>query len=468
MENLFRSYLKITKNQPNRLYLVIISTMFLLLGCQESTLTTQTDLKFDEKFQSSPVTYNEFMQKINRPFLYLSDEIPGFGGIFLEDKGTVIVIRAKNIDKLDKADIQSKIRNYLAKEYPVVGSHLEGGVHAMRVRFEAANFEYIQLKKWHDQFLPIIINQDGVSFVSISNTDNKILIGVEGNKNKDSLLSILNNKGVPEQAFNVSVTGKVQLESHTLRDYVRPLAGGLGWELETDNFFDIFGYGRCTYGFNAMQGGVSYWVTNSHCTEQFWAVNSSTDYYQHSSSAGSHIGNEAKDPYGFTIPMLCYSNAPCRWSDSALIQHNSGVSIDFGRIVRTTFSSGPGQGAGSLVINHNIPTFHIHSKANNDIYFEGLWLNKVGQRTGWTTGQINGACATINSTYQGQNYRLLCQTLATYTSAGGDSGSPVFNRPYNNQNHVRLYGIHWGRTGNLAIFSRITGVENDLGALTVY
>lgn len=34
----------------------------------------------------------------------------------------------------------------------------------------------------------------------------------------------------------MSFTGKFQYDNHTLRDYVRPLVGGLGWELETDNF----------------------------------------------------------------------------------------------------------------------------------------------------------------------------------------------------------------------------------------
>jgi hypothetical protein len=51
---------------------------------------------------------------------------------------------------------------------------------------------------------------------------------------------------------------------------------------------------------------------------------------------------------------------------------------------------------------------------------------------------------------------------------GGDSGSPVFLRP-SSGNHVRLLGILWGSGGsNLFVFSTISNIEAELGALATF
>ena len=50
----------------------------------------------------------------------------------------------------------------------------------------------------------------------------------------------------------------------------------------------------------------------------------------------------------------------------------------------------------------------------------------------------------------------------------GDSGSPVFNWS-GTGNTVRLAGILWGGSGNnLFVFSPMSGIEKELGALTTF
>jgi hypothetical protein len=127
-------------------------------------------------------------------------------------------------------------------------------------------------------------------------------------------------------------------------------------------------------------------------------------------------------------------------------------------------------GAGSLNIDQNNSYFNIISVADdNSHYFEGLWLSKVGRTTGWTTGEITETCAHIN--HHDSNvgdFRYLCQEITNYFSDGGDSGSPVHASPYGWPD-VRLYGIHWGssQTGE-RVFSRITGVKQDLGNMVTH
>ncbi|MEN4005931.1 MAG: hypothetical protein PQ964_00995 [Methanobacteriaceae archaeon] len=53
------------------------------------------------------------------------------------------------------------------------------------------------------------------------------------------------------------------------------------------------------------------------------------------------------------------------------------------------------------------------------------------------------------------------QVLATYPSAPGDSGGPVFLPP--GQPRVFICGTHWGRWRGFAVYSPIEGVMSDLG-----
>jgi hypothetical protein len=75
----------------------------------------------------------------------------------------------------------------------------------------------------------------------------------------------------------------------------------------------------------------------------------------------------------------------------------------------------------------------------------GDTVHKVGRTTGWTKGVVTRTCFDQASFDQnvGQ-YMMLCQIEATLTSAGGDSGSPVFIRLPNQPDYLRMAGILWG------------------------
>jgi hypothetical protein len=79
---------------------------------------------------------------------------------------------------------------------------------------------------------------------------------------------------------------------------------------------------------------------------------------------------------------------------------------------------------------------------------------------------VTGTCVNVN--VSGTNITQICQTLVSAGVGAGDSGSPVFRRQAGTSN-VTLVGILWGGSGSsLYVFSPISNIEMELGALTTF
>ena len=75
-----------------------------------------------------------------------------------------------------------------------------------------------------------------------------------------------------------------------------------------------------------------------------------------------------------------------------------------------------------------------------------------------STGQVTNIDAMIYSTDHGHYF--YDQHIASYTSANGDSGAPVY---WKNSNHeVVLGGVHWAHNSLGSIYSPISSVRSDL------
>ena len=461
---------------------IIIAGAVMLHGCKDLSPTAEKDRVPDpqielESLKSHAESAEEFIRQANRHFIHLAERVPGFGGIFLEDKGTRLVIRTTNVNTIDRASIENDVKVYLNTEAPIVGSAVEGGVPAMELRFKEANYEYNQLREWQDLIMEPMLDSEGVTLISLSQRQNKIRVGIEEERFENGISELAYVNEIPENAIEISVTGAIQdlRSNHSLRDIQRPLAGGL-----ENNLYDSNGVrlrGACTYSFNAWwspEGIMTrHWLTNSHCTRMRWSVFSNDQYYQSSITDGSagYIGYEVHDPPGFNLPFFGCSSTPCRFSDSALIKLSGNQNTwDFGTIARTEgFGALPGEGSGSLVINHSDPRFEIVSEAESSDYFEGLWISKVGRSTGWTIGEVTDTCVHLNHFDSNiGNFRYLCQEMGTLFVQPGDSASPVFAPSGPPQ--VTLYGIVWAMLGQGqgSVFSRITGVKEDLGHMITH
>lgn len=409
----------------------------------------------------TPNGQDSLMQRANRHFLHLAEKIPEFGGIYLEEKATRLVIRVTEPDKIDKANARQITRSYLSAEAPAAGSAVPGGVNAMEIILQDASFTFSELYEWRNKLNGSVFRIEGVTSIGLSQKNNKIRIGIEEREYKDRVYELIGEHDVPEEAVMVSVTGPyTHLSGHALRDMHRPLVGGLQ-NIGYENGSPL--HGGCTYSFNAYWQNDRHWLTNSHCTREMWSVNSSDQYYQSSDNDGSSafIGYEVYDPQTWSCPG--YINRDCRYSDAALLELPTDQAWDYGEIARTESGSAPGQGRGSIDFHSEDDRFVIVDEREN--FFEGMAVSKMGRTSGWTFGEITATCTNVEQA--GTTNIIVCQALTNFHVEAGDSGAPVFTVSQDPPTEVTLNGILWGGSTEEGVFSPMDNIRDDLGELHV-
>jgi hypothetical protein len=242
----------------------------------------------------------------------------------------------------------------------------------------------------------------------------------------------------------------------SLRDYVRPLVGGL--HIDWNNTY-------CTLGVNVWytnwaQGipvGTLGFYTASHCSTT-WGGTDNTVYSQ----GGQRIGQERWDPPYFTSAQntRCPVGNQCRWSDVSFVAYDTGVNRRQGAVAQTLYRGfGPWQ-AGSIDINPSSPEFIYWGTTTPAV---GTYLDKVGRTTGWTVGSVSRTCAD----YSTSGRTFLCQDQVEAYADGGDSGSPVFKML--SSTGAAFGGIVWAKTGAGGfIFSNLDRIQADLGGGVTY
>lgn len=193
-------------------------------------------------------------------------------------------------------------------------------------------------------------------------------------------------------------------------------------------------------------------------------------YYQPHQTAADFIGNET-----YNYPFIhgqgpCPVGFRCRYSDVNIVTYQTGVTSNLRQIARpiqrvTTMMAGPNQ------IQHN-QYFHIFTSATNPPPV-GAWVEKVGQASGWTAGQIAFTCQNVAKANP-PDVRMLCQTGVSGWAQAGDSGSPVFTcsnpRCTGGGNiSVIFNGILWGGIPNvLYYFSSKGNMDAELPPYIVH
>lgn len=302
------------------------------------------------------------------------------------------------------------------------------------------------LPGWFARASTEVMALPGTVFADHDEAGGKLVFGVENRGAGRGVETALAHMRIPAGVYEVRVVPAIH-QLATLRDRFRPTVGGI--QIHFGNYL-------CTMGFNADDGTQRSFITNSHCTQRQGGVQG-TDYFQPLSSVDATvIGDEVEDPEYFR-GGACPKGRKCRYSDASRALYRAGVASTRGSIAKT---SGPNNG--SLTVTGS---FIITSQDNTSTSFaNGTTINKVGRTTGWTSGQVNGSCVTVN--VSGTNITQLCQTLVTSGSAiigGGDSGSGVFTGTSN----ITLVGIAWGGSGDgkMLVFSPLKNIRDELGPI---
>ncbi|HEU4730096.1 MAG TPA: hypothetical protein VFT22_19495 [Kofleriaceae bacterium] len=369
--------------------------------------------------------------------LELVQDVPGFGGLFLDATGTPAIYLTPGAGA---APARQRLAGFLQTHQ----------LPASALRVLEARFEWSQLELWLRDATAAALAVDGVSFVDNDEARNAITIGVSDPAVAPDVRAALASTGVPAEAVVIERAPAI-VAMATLQNVVdRPVRAGV--QINFPGFL-------CSVGFNATSGGVASFITASHCTSTQGGVES-TPYFQPLQSVDpTTIAVEVADPvYVKGGGAGCPRNKLCRVSDSSRAAYVDPANEALGLIAST---SAPNNG--SLTITGS---FSITSDDTSNSVVVGDTVNKVGRTTGWTQGRVSQKC--VNTGVQGSRIVLLCQNFVDAGVGAGDSGSDVF--AVTSGSNVRLEGVLWGgnSSGTLFVYSPLQNVIQDLGPLTTH
>jgi hypothetical protein len=380
----------------------------------------------------------EMPPTLDEEFAQLAEELPGFGGLYLDERGTTHVYLQ------DLAWTEAAQR---------LGETVE--VHQ-------GQYDFRDLFAWKEVLLSQLA-RDGVVMMDIDEGRNRLLFGVEADAVdafRTQLEGFLRDAGIPAAAVLIEPAEPVVLQE-ALRDTIRPVPGGV----------QIQRLSNCTLGVNAVRNGVQGFVTAAHCTSTIGAVNGSIFSQSFVPFVGfppvpdfltNRVGVETVDPPTFTVAP-CPIGLICRNSDAAFVAYDSASLAEQGQIANPLLCNfqDPGIPGLALEVNPAVPRLQITAAPLSNVKM-GTLVHKVGRTTGCTKGTVIGTCQNIQMA--GANIRLLCQNQVAALSSPGDSGSPVFVK---SSDEATLVGILWGANFAGYLYSPWLGVRADLGSLNV-
>jgi hypothetical protein len=368
-------------------------------------------------------------------------QLPGFGGLYYDVSGTLVV---RLVDVAQAPLARVVLLRFLEQELmpgPQNAAARNRAMDAMRV--EAAEYDFRQLRGWYTQLARDVLPLNGVNMGDIDEVHNRIVIGVDGAGTAAKVAARIAQMPVPFAAVEIGIVPPTRMQQ-SLRSTVRPVIGGLQ-----------LSWGPCTMTYNVarrlIDGALDpngYFLTNSHCTDVFGET---TGMSVGQATWDAVIGTEHVDPPLFTSAQdsRCPSGLLCRYSDAALFIHNS-----------TQYRHG--YVAWPPVGSINFAEQRVIIAAGDPVV--GIAVHKVGRTTGRTTGTVTRTCVDFRQrtpTGADTGRMMLCQAQGDYTSAGGDSGSPVLQL-WPDGTVVDL-GIHWGSGG---VFSPSNAWNAEIRAVT--
>ncbi len=448
-----------------------------LTACDNRTVAPSDDAMSPTFNTAGQPGASGLVRTLDDEFSDLAGEVPGFGGLYYDDDGT-LTVRLKDTGRADAA--RSPVSAFLVRQAgrsPARLGQIPGEVGAMRAI--AARYDFRELRAWYTgQVIPSLGATDGVTMTDIDERRNRIVIGVRDLSTGGAITTRLSGLGIPADAveivpFEGAVARPAVVQSDPECDpetAIEPCEGGGGGGGGGTSFsitstrrpvpggmqIQFFLGGQpfnCTLGYNARPDAGSnparYFLTNSHCTDNFGVV---TQMPMGQSSTAEQIGTELVDPPTFTSAAdpACPAGRQCRYSDAALFVYGTSANSDHGRVAIPP--------VGSLTAS----VFGTVFSYGNAVM--GQTVQKVGRTTGNTVGTVQQTCAMFNQFEENQFGQLfdtgrtmLCQFQATYSCLKGDSGGPVFFGIGGND--IFAVGLNWGSG---CVFSPITAVAAEI------
>jgi len=357
-------------------------------------------------------------------FLELAERHPGFAGIYFDENDELVIATRSGVIPPGLTDI---------------------GHPAVSKRAAVAHFSFTTLARWYGAFVDAVATTTWY-WTDIDERRNRLVAGVA---DVTATRNALTDAGVPESVYILEQT-KSGTAVKTIRDEFRPVPAGVQNDFAASG--EDFG---CTNGFN-----LSHWefgrtfITASHCTA-LMAESDGRSFFQPDDDGSVPIGEEVYDEPPFSSSEC--PNTYCRYSDAAVIQYDSAVSWDYGKIVRTF------QDSKSITVDPDNPRHTIVGEELS-LMADGSTIIQIGRTDGWSRGEINKTCANRASLVR-DDLTLLCQYRSSEGSQPGDSGGPVF-KPLPSLDSVTVAGIIIQKDGQFldtdSWFSPMSGIVKEV------
>ena len=331
----------------------------------------------DLKSSIQEVKSQEVRRMAEKHFHRISDEVPGFGGYFIDKNGNYTMYLTENSPRGISKTLAAKEIRHTNRNFDGSNFIIKDGL-----------FGFSELSKWRELVSAFVLGNDMFDFVLssyVNETINRISVGIKESKFTEERINtviefIVQYLEIPVEAIEFEKTTPISLESFpnlsgSLGSYNRPLVGGITLRYTNQ------AHPGCTIGFSGILDGKEVVITNSHCTQVTFGTSSHLTFFQPTHGiAANIIGVEYKDPN----TSWCGLSNPfhnCRYSDAAAIEINSNVDIGLGLIARTnSFSSD--FTPGSVQIDTNNPVFSIALSVRDHFLKVGDFVHKVGRAGG--------------------------------------------------------------------------------------
>jgi len=271
-------------------------------------------------------------KNINDVVAQIGDRVPAFGGMFVDESQDTLYVYVVPGQSGNVAEIDQALSDVLGTARP--SQH--------RLVALEGQYTFVQLKAWLDSLTPQVLSIPGAEFTDISQSNNRLEIGIGSATAIPAVETALAILGVPRGAVLLEASPVPdmvgtfpQLDDNyadkpaTLRDQFRPPVGGLQIAVATKG---ISSYATCTMAFPATLDKVPGVVTNEHCIvsddQRHLYLNV---FYQPSPDEKYRIGAASVAPSYFKHAQneKCPDNDTggrfCRYSDSSFAKLDKGV-----------------------------------------------------------------------------------------------------------------------------------------------
>lgn len=395
-------------------------------------------------------------------FTRLSLRVPRFAGLYADGEG---VLHAK-VATLDAQQLPSA--------EAVHGALVSVGMvpaltPAPRIVVQASNTRHTwpELQLYKTQ-LRDVLAIEGVSFLDADEVAGLVVVGVAHDAARARVVDFVRATQVPSDAWTTE-SMPMQERMADLQDFFRPLVGGVQIKNDSGPFAFLGFAGICTLGIVGDRGGVTGFITNSHCT-RVQGGTEGTNFRQSGRDIlwGDYVAHESVDPPWTASVPGCAFGSVCRFSDAAFavvdIGNQNAAYASVARPAQLCVGNAP------CSIAMTNPLDRIEITGTVGPLLSGSLVTKVGRTSGWTGGAVLRTCVDVPQA--GTNLLVLCQTTFGVGSLPGDSGSPVIvpsSAPVIPlPTKGVLAGILWGGSATNSVFSPIGAVVSELGGVRLF